>query len=120
MVIDDETDIVCIFRRSLEMTGYTVFAFTDPILALDHFKSNAGRYGVIITDVRMPNMTGVELAKEIRKIDPSIAIILMSAFDMKELEISPSLHIAGLLQKPVTADQLRDEVSRFIPVLPLE
>lgn len=59
IVVDDETDIVYIFRKSLELTGYTVFAFTNPLLAFDHFKGNLGRYGLIITDVRMLIISGV-------------------------------------------------------------
>ena len=114
MVLDDETDIVCIFRKSLELTGYGVFAFTDPIMAFDHFKSNIDRYGLIVTDVRMPNITGIEFAMEIRSLNSDVAIILMSAFDMKDLGIPQGLKITELLQKPVTPSQLKDVVSKYV------
>lgn len=118
MVVDDESDIVFIFRRSLELTGYTVFAFTDPILALEHYKSNVGRYGLVISDVRMPNITGIELAQKIRSIDPDVAIILISAFEMNELGISPDLRIAELISKPVTAEQLKSIASKYVMAIP--
>jgi hypothetical protein len=52
MVLDDETDIMYIFRKSLELTGYGVFAFTDPIMTLDHFKSNVDRLVVLVKIAR--------------------------------------------------------------------
>lgn len=114
MVLDDETDIVFIFRKSLELAGYGVFAFTDPLLALEHLKINADRYGVIISDVRMPNMSGIEFAREARSIAPSLTIVLMSAFSMADLKIPPELNIAKLMQKPVTPAQLRELVTHYV------
>ncbi|TLY09560.1 MAG: response regulator [Thaumarchaeota archaeon] len=117
MVLDDESDITLIFRRSLELGGYTVFAFTDPMDALEHLKINAERYGLVITDVRMPKMNGIEFANRVRTIIPSMSIILMSAFSMADLEIPPELKIAELLQKPVTATKLKEIVSRYVPLV---
>lgn len=117
MVLDDESDITIIFRRSLELGGYTVFAFTDPMDALEHLKFNADRYGLIITDVRMPKMNGIEFAAHVRTVIPSISIVLMSAFSMADLDISPELKITDLLQKPVTATKLKEIVSKYVPLL---
>ena len=117
MVLDDESDITLIFRRSLELGGYTVFAITDPMDALEHLKINAERYGLVITDVRMPKMNGIEFANRVRTIIPSMSIILMSAFSMADLEIPPELKIAELLQKPVTATKLKEIVSRYVPLV---
>ena len=75
MVLDDETDIVYILRKSLEFAGYGVFAFTDPAAAFEHFKLNVDRYGLIVTDVRMPIMSGIEFAQEIRSLNPAVAIV---------------------------------------------
>ena len=117
MVLDDESDITLLFRRSLELGGYTVFAFTDPMDALEYLKINAERYGLVITDVRMPKMNGIEFANRVRTIIPSMSIVLMSAFSMADLEISPELKIAELLQKPVTATKLKEIVSRYVPLV---
>lgn len=114
MVLDDESDIVFIFRKSLDLAGYGVFQFTDPLLALDHLQNNAERYGLIISDVRMPGMSGIEFAGKVRVISRSIPIILMSAFNMADLNIPPELNVTTLLQKPVTPIQLREMVSSFI------
>ncbi|MDP9462862.1 MAG: response regulator, partial [Thermoproteota archaeon] len=66
LVVDDELDIVLIFKQALSRQGYTVFGFTDPLLALEHFKVNSADYGLVITDVRMPRMSGFELAANIK------------------------------------------------------
>ena len=116
MVVDDETDIIFIFTKSLELAGYGVFAFSDPVAALEHFRLNADRYGLVISDVRMPRMSGIEFATNVRKLDASIPIIFMSAFEMGSLKISPELNIAKFLQKPVSPSQLKQIVSKYVAV----
>jgi two-component system C4-dicarboxylate transport response regulator DctD len=116
MIVDDESDIVLIFRRSLELAGYNVFAFTDAIEALEHLKLYMDKYGLIISDARMPNMTGLEFATKVRGINASIPFILMSAFDLATQDISPALSIAMFLQKPVMPSQLKQIVSRYISI----
>lgn len=116
MVVDDESDIVLIFRKSLELAGYGVFAFSDAVSALEHFRLNTDRYGLIISDVRMPRMSGIEFATKLRAIDSSIPIIFMSAFEMSSLQILPELNIAQFLQKPVTPSQLKQIVSKYVTI----
>jgi CheY-like chemotaxis protein len=78
-----------VFKKSLELAGYSsVFGFTNPLLALEHFKANSANYALIITDIRMPAMNGIEFVKEIRKLDDrgrDVKIIVMSAFELSEL-----------------------------------
>ena len=114
LVLDDESDIVFTLKRSLETSGFAVYGFTDPLLALEHFGNNASRYALILTDVRMPNMDGLEFAAKVRKLSRRVKILLMSAFDMKDLAVEPSLHIAELLQKPLSPLELRDIVSKHV------
>lgn len=116
MVVDDESDIVVIFRRSLELAGYGVFAFTDPIEALEDFKLNKDRYGLIISDVRMPRMSGLEFAAKIRGIDTSVSLILMSAFEIAGSEINLALNISKFVRKPVLPSQLKVIVSEYLPM----
>ena len=85
LILDDERDIVMVFKRSLELAGFSVFGFTDPLLALEHFKANSANYALIVTDIRMPAMNGIEFVKEIRKVNQAVTIIIMSAFDLAEL-----------------------------------
>src|SRR4029079_6194878 len=101
LVVDDELDIVIIFRQALSKQGYSVFGFTDPALALEHFKLNAKDYRLVITDVRMPHMRGFELAASIKAIKPDAKIVLMSAFEIGDLEFSTSPKISDFIRKPI-------------------
>ena len=116
MILDDEVDIVMIFKKSLAHAGYDAFGFSDPFLALEHFKANAAGYGVIISDVRMPRMTGIEFATKVREISPSVPIILMSAFEMSTLDIPSALDVASFLQKPLMPKQLNKIVAKYVPM----
>lgn len=107
LVVDDELDIVLIFKQALSRQGYTVFGFTDPLLALEHFKVNSTDYGLVITDVRMPRMSGFELAANIKVIKPDAKVVFMSAFEVSDLEFSmPGVKINDFLRKPVDVKTL--------------
>jgi DNA-binding NtrC family response regulator len=102
LVVDDELDIVVIFKQALSRQGYTVFGFTDPLLALEHFKLNSEDYGLVITDVRMPRMSGIELAANIKAVKPDAKVLFMSAFEVSDLEFSmPGIKINDFLRKPI-------------------
>ena len=116
MIVDDESDICFVFKKALELAGYEVYGFTNPALALEHFRSNIGKYGLIVSDVRMPIMNGIEMATKVRELDQSIPIMLMSAFDMATLNIEPALSIAKLLEKPLAPSQLVQFVSKYVGV----
>jgi DNA-binding NtrC family response regulator len=114
--VDDELDIVAIFRQALGKRGYTVFGFTDPTLALEHFKSNAKNYALVITDVRMPQMNGFELAAGVKAIKPEAKIVLMSAFEVNDLEFSTlAVKMNVFLRKPVDIKTLV-QIVRFAMV----
>lgn len=111
LVVDDELDIVIIFRQALSKQGYSVFGFTDPALALEHFKLNAKDYRLVITDIRMPHMSGFELAASIKAIKPDAKIVLMSAFEIGDLEFSTSpAKISDFIRKPIDIGTLVQKV----------
>ena len=105
LVVDDEFDIVNIIKLFLQKHGFTTYAFTDPLLALEHLKINSKSYGLVLTDVRMPGMNGFELVKKVKSIHPAIKILLMSAFDINDSQYSKilsPLKIDGYIQKPIS------------------
>jgi len=115
LIVDDELDIVAIFRHALHKQGYRVFGFTDPLLALEHFKLNAEEYHLLIVDIRMPSMNGFELATRIKSIKPETKIIFMSAFEMRDFEIGrSSLIIRDFIRKPVDIDTLLQKVKNVM------
>lgn len=111
LVVDDELDIVVIFRQALSRQGYEVFGFTDPLLALEHFRSNAQDYALVISDTRMPRMSGFEFVAHVKSINPDARVLLMSAFEISDLEFSISpVKINGFLRKPVDVGTLVKKV----------
>ena len=72
LVLDDDFDISNLLKISLMTQGYSVFGFTDPLLALEHFKINHSTYSLVITDLRMPVMSGFEFSNNIKLIKPEI------------------------------------------------
>ena len=82
LVLDDDFDITTLIKFALQRHGYNVFGFTDPFLALEHFKINHSTYSLVISDLRMPSMSGIQFIQNIKLIRPRINVLLMSAFDV--------------------------------------
>ena len=80
-IVDDEQDLVNLFSEALQMSGYEVCAFTNPLLAYEHIKENPMKYSLLITDYRMPQMNGLILASKLSEFNKNLAIIIMSAYD---------------------------------------
>ncbi len=64
LLLDDDFDIITVFRLGLEDKGFHVFGFTDPLLALDHFQMNSEQFGLVISDIRMPVINGYDFIKK--------------------------------------------------------
>ncbi|HET7644144.1 MAG TPA: response regulator [Nitrososphaeraceae archaeon] len=67
--------------EALEMHGYNVCSFTNPILAYENIKQNPNKYSLLIADYRMPDMDGLSLASKLSELNKKINVILMSAYD---------------------------------------
>jgi DNA-binding response OmpR family regulator len=118
LVLDDEFDLSMLVKQILRRDNFkNVFAFTDPSLALEHFKINHKDYSLVISDIRMPLMNGFEFVREARKINPKVKILLMTAFEIDNKEFArvlPSPKIDGLIRKPTSAKQILKTVSSII------
>jgi CheY-like chemotaxis protein len=118
LVLDDDFDLASLVKQILQKYGFkNVFAFTDPLLALEHFRINHKDYFLIVSDIRMPIMNGFEFVRKARKINPKVKILLMTAFEINDKEFArvlPKPKIDGLIQKPASSKQILDIVSRTI------
>ena len=115
MIVDDEVDICNLFRDALQVAGYDVRPFTDPTEALEDFRLHNEEYGVIITDIRMPEMSGIELIKRVNQINKNVKVFLMTAFELKNEELQ-ELRMNEFLNKPIYTQRLVEMVKRYIPV----
>jgi CheY-like chemotaxis protein len=114
-VVDDEADIVYLFRDVLStIKGVRVFAFTDPLLALEHFQTNHRNYKCVITDFRMPSMNGVQFLDKVKEVNPEVKRIMISAFEIDDDLFKDSNSIDKFLPKPVTMSELIDEVQKYV------
>ncbi|MBN1163152.1 MAG: PAS domain S-box protein [Candidatus Krumholzibacteriota bacterium] len=80
LVVDDEKTVATMLRRMLERFGYTVDARHNSVDALKAFRKQPERYDLVITDLTMPNITGLDLAKELHRIRPSVPVIIMTGY----------------------------------------
>lgn len=117
LVVDDDHDIVHVLKIGLLKNRFLVHAFTNPIEALQSFRSNVGSYCLMLSGVLMPGMTGIQLARKVKQIDPDIKTILMTAFEIKDNEFSkvfPSTQVDGFVQKPISIKELTDKILSLI------
>jgi DNA-binding NtrC family response regulator len=114
MVLDDESDLATIVKEILQRNGFkNVFAFTNPLLAMEHFKINHKDYSLVISDIRMPSMNGFEFVQNITRVKPDIKVLLMTVFDINNddddllnMNQNYNSNVSGIIKKPVSTKQL--------------
>ena len=115
MLVDDDPDTLTVLRMVLESWHADVEAFSRPRDALEAFAKQPQSYDIMITDIRMPQMTGIELAGKVREIRPSQRVVFVSAFeyDQETFGASTGGKIAeDLVRKPVDVQILCNTVNK--------
>ena len=114
-IVDDDPDVSLFFHEALRtIAGITIFSFTDPILALEHFQDNGYAYVAVISDFKMPGLNGMEFLKKIKESNRFVRTILMTAFEIDDTlfhEYTKKKIINGFLQKPIGLHDLIKEVN---------
>ena len=113
IVVDDEIELATLFKTFLRKEGYDTTSFSDPLIAIEYFKDTFDKHSLIIIDLRMPGMNGIELAKRIKQLNSKIKIFLVTAFDISDLENDSDYkgaRIDMLLQKPIHLSNLREMI----------
>jgi two-component system, cell cycle response regulator CpdR len=115
LLVEDDADLAELFSQALVTGGYTVEKFTDPLEACSHFEENPTKYKLVISDVRMPGMTGLELVKRINEINRNVKVLLMSAFEVNSQSSElKELTIEAFLKKPMHVSQFLSVVKKAI------
>jgi len=113
LFVDDEKPLTDIGREMLESFGFEVVTRTSSIEALEAFRHRARDYDLVITDQTMPNMTGMELSREILKIRPDMPIILCTGFsDAVSYDRLRDIGIGDFIMKPILKHDLIASISR--------
>jgi YesN/AraC family two-component response regulator len=96
---------------------FLVDAFTNPEEALQSFKSDADGYCLVVSHIRMPSLSGIQLVRKVKEINPDVKVVLMTAFEIRDNEFSkvfPSVHVEGFVQKPIGIKELTNKVLSLI------
>lgn len=111
LIVDDDPDITRLYRTALEGEGFKIDTYNDPRKALSDFKPDY--YNVSLIDVRMPNMNGFDLYKEMKKLDSNMKVCFITGFEVnyKALqEIFPDLTQEYYISKPTALGELKKHI----------
>ncbi len=117
LVVDDDSDIAYVLKQGLLKNRFLVDAFTNPEEALQNFQSNSESYHLMLSDIRMPQMSGIKLARKVKEINPKVKVVLMTSFEIKDNEFSkvfPSTQVDGFVQKPFHMKDLTNKILDII------
>ena len=112
MIVDDEVDILITLRMILNKSGFpNVDIFSNPLEALANF--NEGKYDLVVLDIRMPEMSGYDLYRELREKDRQVVVCFVSAFEdyFQEFgKLFPDDRNGCFMRKPVTMTELLQKI----------
>jgi two-component system cell cycle sensor histidine kinase/response regulator CckA len=114
LLVDDERAVRRYAARILEQDGHTVYEAADGVEALELLESGALPVELVVSDIIMPRLNGVELLKALAVTHPAVPVILMSAYAQGELSEKGVVAPCGVLPKPFPAERLIQEVRRCL------
>lgn len=118
LLVDDESDVTIVLTFALEDYGFEVESYNNPLVALSNFKPNY--YDLAILDIKMPEMNGFELLREIRKEDENLRICFLTALTelrdhMSDInELNPEFVKDGIIRKPISNKDLLNDINRIL------
>src|SRR5438445_716054 len=111
LLVEDKNELRAMLRKALERAGYTVDDAADGSTAVN--KIRARRYLVVLTDLKLPGCSGLDILRETKQADPAIPVILITAFGSVEEAVTAMKGGAfDFIQKPVDLDHLKLLVER--------
>lgn len=104
LYVDDDAALVFLATRILQRGGYRVTGHTDPKAAVEAFRAKPTAFDTVVTDARMPGMSGAALAESVRGIRPDVPVVIVSAYITPEdTEAARRLGIGDVVLKPYSA-----------------
>jgi PAS domain S-box-containing protein len=115
LFVDDEPALADLSSQMLSRLGYQVEIRTSPVEALEAFRANPQKFNLVITDMTMPGMTGLKLAKKLKEIAPGIPIVLCTGFsDQANEQRAHALGVRAFLLKPIVMRELAEAVRKAL------
>ena len=115
LIVDDEPDVNLALKMALEGNSFEVDAFDNALSALENFRK--GLYDLLILDIKMPNMNGFQLYREIKKIDDKVKICFLTAGEMYHgayADIFDELDTNCFIRKPMENQKLLKRINEII------
>jgi len=115
MIVDDQSSLVALAEETIAALGYEPAGFRSSVAALQAFRAAPRRFDLVLTDETMPDMSGVDLAREIRRMRPELPIVLMSGYSGAQLaERAQATGVAEVLRKPLVRRDIAEALARAL------
>jgi CheY-like chemotaxis protein/anti-sigma regulatory factor (Ser/Thr protein kinase) len=115
MIVDDQRSLVELAEETLAELGYEPAGFDSSVAALQAFRAEPQRFDLVVTDETMPDLNGVELAREIRRVRPELPIVLMSGYSGERLaDRAHAAGVAEVLRKPLVRRDIAEALGRAL------
>jgi signal transduction histidine kinase/ActR/RegA family two-component response regulator len=115
MIVDDQSSLVTLAEETLAALGYDPAGFDSSVQALQAFRADPQGFDLVLTDETMPDLSGVDMVREMRKVRPELPIVLMSGYSGERL--TDRAHAAGvneLLRKPLVRRDIAEALGRAL------
>ena len=118
LYLDDEEPLVFIVKRMLERLGHQVAGFTTADAALAAFNAEPDSFHLVLSDMSMPGMSGIDFATSVLKSRPQALVVIVSGYmDPKDMELAKAAGVRECIHKPNTLDEMRQMVTALLPDL---
>ncbi|MAU98498.1 MAG: response regulator [Fulvimarina sp.] len=115
LIAEDDTGVRLLVERALRLEGHEVIAVEDGELALEMLEAHDGAFDLLLSDIRMPAMTGIELAHAAAVRWPDLRIQLMTGYaEQREAAEDLASIIVGVIEKPFSLAEIRRHVGRIL------
>ena len=118
LYLDDEEPLVFIVKRMLERLGHQVAGFTVADKALEAFKAAPDSFHLVLTDMAMPGMNGIDFATSVLQVKPGALVVIASGYmDPRDQQRARACGVHECIRKPNTLDEMRDMITALLPNL---
>jgi DNA-binding response OmpR family regulator len=117
LIVDDEPDVTLVLKQVLDENGFEADSYDEPRLALNNFKANM--YDLLLLDIKMPDINGLDLYQEMRKIDDKVKVCFLTASEMfyekfRKEEPYSKFDKELFIAKPIENEELLDHLNKII------
>jgi DNA-binding response OmpR family regulator len=117
LIVDDEPDVTLVLKQVLDENGFEADSYDEPRLALNNFKAN--KYDLLLLDIKMPDINGLDLYQEMRKIDEKVKVCFLTASEMfyekfRKEEPYSKFDKELFIAKPIENEELLDHLNKVI------